>query len=99
FSTGPVLRGLDGADENYLRKVIGRHAQGMRTETLKQYRSGDRRTRQRIVMLAREFHLTPTNEALDSFWGNLSLIMDGYAGVEHTPGVTPYYDDVIQLVA
>jgi len=69
-----------------------------RTETAKQYTSGDRTTRQFVVMATRANRLTPTNEGVDYFQ-NLSMVIDGYGGVEHMLGVTTIHDDLIRLLA
>jgi hypothetical protein len=61
--------------------------------------SGDRRTRQLIIMAAREQNLTPTLEGGLDFKKNLTEAMDGYSGSEHTLPIAPLYNDVLQLYA
>ena len=100
YSTGPgvfsatQIRSLDDA-----RQVLKKYSEFYGTETIKQYMAGDRRTRQLIIMAAREQHLTPTLEGGLDFKKNLTEAMDGYAGSEHTLPIAPLYKDVLQLYA
>jgi Tol biopolymer transport system component len=100
LSTGPgvfqatQIRSLDDA-----REVLKKYSEFYGTETIKQYMAGDRRTRQFIIMAAREQHLSPTLEGGLDFKKNLTEAMDGYAGSEHTLPIAPLYKDVLQLYA
>ncbi len=99
LSTGPGvfqqtnIRTLDEA-----REVLKKYSEFYNTETIKQYMAGDRRTRQFIIMAAREQHLTPTLEGGLDFKKNLTEAMDGYAGSEHTLPIAPLYKDVLTLL-
>ncbi|MPZ20960.1 MAG: amidohydrolase family protein, partial [Luteitalea sp.] len=73
-------------------------SQFYRTETIKQYLAGGRRTRQLIAMVAREQGLTPTNEGGWNTAMNLTMAIDGYAGLEHNFPATPQYRDVVELM-
>jgi len=81
------------------RDVLKKYSEFYNTETIKQYMSGDRRTRQLIIMAAREQHLTPTLEGGLDFKKNLTEAMDGYMGLEHTLPIAPLYKDVTTLLA
>jgi len=100
YSTGPGvfsaenIRTLDQA-----RDVLKRYAQYYDTHTLKMYMSGNRQTRQYIIMAAKELSLMPTTEGGLDFKLNVTHVLDGYSGVEHTVPITPLYDDVVQLFA
>jgi hypothetical protein len=48
-------------------------------------------------MAARELGLTPTTEGGSNFTMNLTLMQDGYAGLEHALPISPFYTDVVQL--
>lgn len=103
FSTGtPGLYNLsfgETEDANAIREHIRLYyGEIWKTETLKQYTDGDRRVRQLIAMAAYESGLMPTNEGM-SYSQNLTMVIDGYAGFEHFIGLTPLYNDVIQLLA
>jgi Tol biopolymer transport system component len=100
YSTGPGvfsadnIRSLDDA-----RDVLRRYADHYNTKTIKQYMVGDRKVRQWVIMAARELGLTPTTEGGSNFTMNLTLMQDGYAGLEHTLPISPFYADVVRLGA
>ena len=100
YSTGP---GVFGADQirslDDARNVLRRYADHYNTLTIKQYMAGDRKVRQWVIMAARELGLTPTTEGGSNFTMNLTLAQDGYAGLEHSLPISPFYDDVVQLGA
>jgi hypothetical protein len=79
--------------------VLKKYSEFYNTETIKQYQAGDRRTRQLIIMAAREQHLVPTLEGGLDYKKNLTEAMDGYAGIEHTMPIAPIYKDVTTLLA
>jgi len=100
FSTGPTLdtrhdiKSLDDA-----RAVVRRHSEHYRTQYIKEYLGGDRLLRQWLVIAAKEQGITPTTEAGGSLAHNLTLMLDGYAGLEHSMPVAPLYDDVVRFTA
>ena len=81
------------------RDVSRRYSEFLQTETLKQYLVGDRRRRQWMVMANREQRLTPTNEGGGDLRLNVTHMLDGYSGVEHSLPIFPLFNDVIQLAA
>ena len=100
YSTGPGvfsadrIRSLDDA-----RNVLRRYSDHYNTLTIKQYMAGDRKVRQWVIMAARELGLTPTTEGGSNFTMNLTLAQDGYAGLEHSLPISPFFRDVVQLGA
>jgi len=100
YSTGPGIfaadniRSLDDA-----RDVLRRYSDHYNTKTIKQYMVGDRKVRQWVIMAARELGLTPTTEGGSNFTMNLTLMQDGYAGLEHALPISPFFDDVVKLGA
>src|SRR4029079_9058679 len=100
YSTGPGIfaadniRSLDDA-----RDVLRRYSDHYNTKTIKQYMVGDRKVRQWVIMAARELGLTPTTEGGSNFTMNLTLMQDGYAGLEHTLPISPFFKDVVSLGA
>jgi hypothetical protein len=58
---------------------------------------GDRKVRQWVITAARELKLTPTTEGGQDFKMNLTLMQDGYAGLEHSLPIYPLFNDVVQL--
>jgi Tol biopolymer transport system component/imidazolonepropionase-like amidohydrolase len=100
FSTA---RGIHATEEikslDDARNVVRRYSEFWQTGTIKQYMVGDRKTRQYVVMAATEQHVNPTVEGGTDFAMNLTLMLDGYAGLEHSLPIWPVYKDVKELIA
>ncbi|MBA3949271.1 MAG: amidohydrolase family protein, partial [Acidobacteria bacterium] len=100
YSTGPGIFAADNikslADA---RDVLRRYSDHYNTKTIKQYMVGDRKVRQWVIMAAKELGLTPTTEGGSNFTMNLTLMQDGYAGLEHTLPISPFFGDVVKLGA
>jgi len=100
YSTGPGvfsrenIRSLDDA-----RDVLRRYAEYYDTHTIKEYETGQRNVRQWIIMAARELGLMPTTEGSLDLKMNITELLDGYPGHEHTYPIYPLFEDVVQLVA
>ncbi len=98
FSTGPgvfwwtSIRSLDDA-----RNVLARYAEFYDTYTIKEYETGPRNVRQWVIMAAKELGLMPTTEGGLDMRMNLTEMLDGYPGHEHTLPLHPLYKDVIEL--
>jgi Tol biopolymer transport system component len=100
YHTGPGVFSRDnvqGLDE--ARDVLRRYSKYWDTKTIKQYMAGNRQQRQWIVMAAREQQLMPTLEGGLDLKLNLTQIIDGYSGLEHSLPIVPLYQDVVELVA
>jgi Tol biopolymer transport system component/imidazolonepropionase-like amidohydrolase len=99
YSTGPGVFQTSGLDDlESTRAVIKRYKEVYQTNTLKQYMVGDRKVRQWVIMACKEYGLTPTVEGGLDLKLNLSHMIDGYSGHEHTFPIHPLYKDVIQFV-
>jgi hypothetical protein len=81
------------------REVMSRYSKYWDTKTIKQYMAGNRQQRQWLVMAAKEQQIMPTLEGGLDLKLNLTQIIDGYAGLEHTLPIMPLYKDVVQLTA
>ncbi|MEP7345172.1 MAG: amidohydrolase family protein [Gemmatimonadaceae bacterium] len=98
FSTGPGIFGSDNIKSlDDARDVVRRYADHFHTETIKQYVAGDRKVRQWVITAARELGLTTTTEGASDFVMNLTLMQDGYPGLEHSLPISPFFKDVVQL--
>lgn len=98
YSTGPGVFGADNIRSlEEARDVLRRYSEHFNTQTIKQYLAGDRKVRQWVITAARELGLTPTTEGGANFTMNLSLMQDGYPGLEHSLPISPFYRDVVEL--
>ena len=99
-TTGPALFSFNEFQSPLdVAAVLSRNAVHYRTRNLKEYRTGNRRVREWVAMAAREQGILPTTEGALSLKLDLTQIMDGYAGNEHSLPTVPLYDDVVQLLA
>jgi Tol biopolymer transport system component len=100
YATGPGVFAWDNPQSlDDARDILKRYSKYWDTKTIKQYMVGNRQQRQWVIMAAEEQQLMPTLEGGLDLKLNLTQIMDGYPGLEHTLPITPLYKDVVQLVA
>jgi imidazolonepropionase-like amidohydrolase/Tol biopolymer transport system component len=100
YGTGPGVFFSDNPQSlEEARDVLKRYSRYWDTKTIKQYIVGNRQQRQWIIMAAKEQKLMPTLEGGLDLKLNLTQMIDGYPGLEHTLPVTPLYKDVVQLTA
>ncbi|HWO89256.1 MAG TPA: amidohydrolase family protein [Gemmatimonadales bacterium] len=100
FSTGPGYFWSDNPGSlEETREQLRRYSEYWQTGTIKQYMVGNRRQRQWAIQAAREQGLMPTTEGGLDFKMDLTLMIDGYPGLEHNLPITPIYEDVAQLAA
>ncbi len=67
--------------------------------TLKDYSNHTRAARQQLATAARQQGLNLVTESFANPSMNLTQLIDGFTGIEHTMGLTPLYDDVVQFFA
>ena len=101
YSTGPGvgfwaynIKSLDHA-----RDVLKQYSEYYNTKTIKMYLTGNRQHRQWIIMAAKEQKLMPTTEGGLDIKLNITQILDGYPGHEHSFPVYPLYGDFTKFVA
>ncbi|MDZ7806386.1 MAG: amidohydrolase family protein [Gracilimonas sp.] len=100
YSTGPgVFSSENIKDLDHAREVMKRYSDYYDTKTIKMYGAGNREQRQWIIQASKEEELMPTTEGSLDFKENLTQVIDGYPGHEHSFPVFPLYQDVIDLVA
>ncbi len=103
YSTGPGVFGDYVSDPikdlKHAQKILKRYSEYYDTKTIKMYMSGNRQQRQWVIMAAKEQGLMPTTEGGLRMAYELSMIIDGYPGQEHSWPIYPVYDDVIKLTA
>jgi Tol biopolymer transport system component len=101
YSTGPgvgywsyKLTSLENTKD-----ILRQYSEYYNTKTIKMYLVGNRQHRQWIIMAARELELMPTTEGGLDFKLNMTQLLDGYPGHEHSLPINPIYKDVIQTIA
>jgi Tol biopolymer transport system component len=101
YSTGPGVGywAYNIKDLDHARNVLKQYSEYYDTKTIKMYMTGNRQQRQWIIMAAKEQKLMPTTEGALDFKLNMTQILDGYPGHEHSFPIYPIYKDVIGLVA
>ncbi len=81
------------------RNVLKRYSEYYGTNTIKQYLTGNRKQRQWLIMAAKELGLMPTTEGGLDIKLDMTHMIDGYPGHEHSLPLVPLYRDVVHLVA
>jgi hypothetical protein len=100
YSTGPGIFSSENISSlEHARKVMKRYSEYYNTKTIKMYGAGNRQQRQWIIQAAFEQSIMPTTEGGLDFKNNLTQVIDGYPGHEHTFPIYPLYKDVIDLVS
>lgn len=101
YSTGPGVGYWAYRIESleHARQVLRQYSEYYHTKTIKMYLTGNRQHRQWIIQAAKEQGLMPTTEGGLDFKLNMTQLLDGYPGHEHSLPIYPLYKDVTQLVA
>ena len=100
LATGPGVFSSSGLDDkDATAAFIKRYKEAYKTDTIKQYVAGDRIVRQWIILAAKEHRLMPTTEGALDMKLDLSQMIDGYTGSEHSLPIQPLYKDITQFVA
>lgn len=99
FSTGTILYGADGdfkATINSLDDARShlRRMKAVGAFTVKSYNQPRRDQRQQIMQAARELDMAVVPEGGSTYFHNMSMILDGHTGIEHSIPTTPIYKDV-----
>jgi Tol biopolymer transport system component/imidazolonepropionase-like amidohydrolase len=100
LATGPGVFSSSGLDDKEATAAfIKRYKEAYKTDTIKQYVAGDRIVRQWVILAAKEHRLMPTTEGALDMKLDLSQMIDGFTGSEHSLPIQPLYKDVTQFVA
>jgi Tol biopolymer transport system component len=100
FSTGPGVF----SDNNFqsmeeVKGVLTKYKKYYGTPNIKSYVVGNRKQRQFMVQAANELQMMPTTEGALDLKLDLTHVIDGFHGNEHTLPITPLYKDVLQMFA
>lgn len=100
FHTGPgVFWDEDFKSLEDTRQALRRYSEFYGVNTIKMYMTGNRKQRQWVIQAAKELGLMPTIEGGLDFKMNLTAVIDGYPGSEHSYPIMPLYNDAVQLIA
>jgi hypothetical protein len=101
YSTGPGVGfwSYNLKDLEQTRNVLKQYSRYYNTKYIKMYLVGNRQHRQWVIMAAREQGLMPTTEGGLDFKLNMTQLLDGYPGHEHSIPVHPLQGDVIRTLA
>jgi imidazolonepropionase-like amidohydrolase len=99
YSTGPgVFSSENIRDLDHARRILKRYSDYYDTKTLKQYVAGNREQRQWVIQAANELKLMPTTEGSLDIRMNVTELIDGYSGHEHTIPTFPLQQDLIRMM-
>ncbi len=100
YSTGPGIFSDNQFESiDHATSVLRRYKEHYRTRNLKSYIVGNRRQRQLVVQAAKELEMMPTTEGALDLKLDLTHVLDGFSGNEHSFPIVPLYKDVVELVA
>jgi dipeptidyl aminopeptidase/acylaminoacyl peptidase len=100
YSTGPgIFSNNDFKSKEQAVSVLTRYKEHYRTRNLKAYLVGNRKQRQWVAQASAELEMMPTTEGGLDLKVNLTHVLDGFNGNEHSFPIVPLYKDVTQLVA
>ncbi len=101
YSTGPGVGfwAYKLKDLDHTKRVLRQYSEYYDTKTIKMYLVGNRQMRQWIIMAAKELKLMPTTEGGLDIKLNMTQLLDGYPGHEHSLPIYPMYRDAIKTMA
>lgn len=101
YSTGPGVGFwmYNIRDSAQASSILQQYSKYYHTKYIKMYLTGPRQVRQWIIKAAKEQGLMPTTEGGLNYKLNMTNLLDGYPGHEHTIPVFPLYKDVYKAIA
>ena len=101
YSTGPGVGfwSYNLKDYEQTKDILKQYSEYYNTKTIKMYLTGNRLHRQWIIQGCKEQGLMPTTEGGLDFKLNLTNLIDGYSGHEHSFPIYPLYKDFVTTVA
>ena len=99
FSTGEgVFRTSPMNSREDAIATLRRYKDHYRTPNIKQYMVGNRIARRYLIEGAQALGLMPTTEGASDYRLDITQMLDGYAGNEHSLPIAPVHDDMIQML-
>jgi Tol biopolymer transport system component/imidazolonepropionase-like amidohydrolase len=104
YSTGTILYGAEGSYKAVVNsfddaKSHLRRLKAVGAFSVKSYNQPRRDQRQQIIQAGRDLQMMVVPEGGSTFFWNMTMILDGHTGIEHSLPVSPLYKDVITLFA
>lgn len=101
YSTGPGLGywGYQLESLEHTKDVLRQYSDYFDTKTIKMYLVGNRQQRQWVIEACKALKLMPTTEGGLDFKLNMTQLLDGYPGHEHSLPIYPIYGDVVKTIA
>lgn len=102
FSTGTILYGAAGSFKAEIESLDDalfhlKRMQAVGAFSVKSYNQPRRDQRQQVIAAARQLGMMVVPEGGSTFMHNMTMIVDGHTGIEHTLPVQSAYADVMQL--
>ncbi len=103
FSTGTILYGAEAPFKAVIKTYDDalshlRRLKAVGAFSVKSYNQPRRDQRQEIIEAARALGMMVYPEGGSTFFWNMSMILDGHTGIEHSIPVSPLYKDVTTLL-
>ena len=100
YSTGPgVFPDTDIQSLDDAKSIVERYKRFYRTNHLKSYLVGNRKQREWVVEACLANQVMPTTEGGLDFKLNLTHVIDGFSGNEHSFPITPLFEDTVHFVS
>jgi len=101
YSTGPGVGywAYNVKDSSQAESILKQYSKYYNTQYIKMYLTGNRQARQWIINAAKNQKLMPTTEGGLDFKLNMTNLLDGYPGHEHSIPIFPLYKDVTKTTA
>ena len=102
FSTGTILYGADGDFKAVINSIDDARSHMRRMKAIgafsvKSYNQPRRDQRQQVIKAARELDMLVMPEGGSTFTHNMSMILDGHTGIEHSIPIAPLYKDILTI--
>ena len=102
YSTGTILYGAEGSFKAVVNSLDDakshlRRLKAVGAFSVKSYNQPRRDQRQQIIQAGRELQMMVVPEGGSTFFWNMTMILDGHTGIEHSLPISPLYKDVITL--
>ena len=104
FSTGTILYGAQSPERALINSLDDARAHLRRQQqagafSVKSYNQPRREQRQQVLQAGRELGMLVVPEGGSLFHHNMTMVIDGHTGVEHSLPLANVYEDVLQLWA